>query len=72
MLRPIFEYASSDEWQYDFAPLNKFINETKTRVPFCDWYHTRNGKQMGFQNRTVVGTLFMKAFISQIEQVKVK
>lgn len=35
------------------------LNETPSRVPFCDWYDASTGKQRNFQNRTVQGGLFI-------------
>lgn len=37
----------------------RFLQESPDRVPFCDWYDTISGKQVGFQNRTVQGGIFM-------------
>ncbi|WP_299092495.1 DUF5127 domain-containing protein [uncultured Metabacillus sp.] len=37
-----------------------FLNESPSRVPFTDWYDTITGKQINFQNRSVVGGLFIK------------
>ncbi len=49
------------EFQQFVAPLARWADMTPERVPLTDWYDTITGKQVGFQARSVVGGLFIKA-----------
>ncbi len=42
-------------------PVYRWTNETKSRVPMTDWYDTITGEKIGFQARSVVGGVFIKA-----------
>ena len=57
--------ATMAESQADFEalidPVFRSLNETPTRVPMTDWYWTKDAKQRGFQARSVVGGVFIKA-----------
>jgi len=50
-----------EEFEAELKPILKWLNETTSRVPLTDWYDTKTGKQVGFQARSVVGGVYMKA-----------
>ncbi|MGC1294290.1 MAG: DUF4965 domain-containing protein [Alloacidobacterium sp.] len=56
--------ATLSSKQSDFIaltdPLYSFMTESPTRVPLSDWFETTDGKQVGFQARSVVGGVYMK------------
>ncbi|MGO4545695.1 DUF4965 domain-containing protein [Paenibacillus sp. 2TAB23] len=52
--------SSKAEFEQAIAPIWYFMNESPSRVPLTDWYDTRTGEQLNFQNRSVVGGLFVR------------
>ena len=57
--------TNPDQFNSLITPILKWVNETPSRVPLTDWYDTKNGKQVGFQARSVVGGLYMKALVDE-------
>ena len=53
--------SSPDAFDAILAPIGQWINEGSSRVPLTDWYDTKTGKQVGFQARSVVGGVYIKA-----------
>lgn len=51
--------GSRSEFEALVKPLLLWVEETPTRVPLTDWYETTDGKQVGFQARSVVGGLYL-------------
>ncbi|MCI8407125.1 MAG: DUF4965 domain-containing protein [Oscillospiraceae bacterium] len=49
-----------EQFESFIGPLWLAYHESPSRVPLTDWYETSTAKQVGFQNRTVQGGLFMK------------
>lgn len=41
------------------ALVQRFVNESPSRVPLTDWYWTTDARQAGFQARSVVGGVYM-------------
>ena len=56
---------AADDGQYQdlVHRLVIWADTTPSRVPTTDYYDTISGKQMGFQARSVVGGVFIKALM---------
>ena len=52
---------TAEQFNAIIDPIYKWVNEGPSRVPLTDWYDTKTGKQVGFQARSVVGGVFVKA-----------
>jgi Domain of unknown function (DUF4965)/Domain of unknown function (DUF1793)/Domain of unknown function (DUF5127)/Domain of unknown function (DUF4964) len=53
--------SNTEQFNTIIDPIYRWMNETPTRVPLTDWYDTKTGMQVGFQARSVVGGVFIKA-----------
>jgi hypothetical protein len=52
--------ASRADFEAFVAPAYRFADESPSRVPLTDWYGTVDGRQKGFQARSVVGGVYVK------------
>jgi len=53
--------AGAEAYKQILERTGHWINEGPSRVPLTDWYDTKTGKQIGFQARSVVGGVYIKA-----------
>jgi hypothetical protein len=60
-LADIAQPAGSEAYNQILDRVGHWINEGPSRVPLTDWYDTKTGKQTGFQARSVVGGVYIKA-----------
>lgn len=46
------------------APLWNFLDESRSRQPFTDWYYTIDGRMVAFRARSVVGGVFLPLLLA--------
>jgi hypothetical protein len=63
---------TNDEFRAFIRPLHAWCHETPTRVPMSDWYYTHDGRQVGFQARSVVGGIFAKLYLERASEKRKK
>ncbi len=62
--------GKADDFTALLDPVYRWINETTSRVPLTDWYETTDGKQVGFQARSVVCGVFIKMMADEALRTK--
>jgi hypothetical protein len=58
--------AEAEAYNQILDRTGQWINEGPSRVPLTDWYDTKTGKQIGFQARSVVGGVYIKALANKV------
>ncbi len=53
------------------APVAEYLRESKSRIPFSDWYDTVMGEYCHFRERSVQGGIFMPMLAGKCRELKV-
>lgn len=56
---------TKDKFESLIEPIWDMVNESLTRTPFTDYYGTMDGMEREFQNRSVIGGIFIKLLIGK-------
>lgn len=52
--------GTQEQFNALLKPVATWLTETPSRVAFSDWYDTKNGRNVGFEARSVIGGVFAK------------
>lgn len=56
---------SQEDFRAIVEPMWSYLHESRSRVPFSDWYYTVEGDHVAMVNRSVVGGVYMKLYMDK-------